>query len=301
MGRLRLLSASTDPYQRKTDLARALIERVIGWLPERQFSVALDQGYANETVMRGLPARITCFGAMRTDAALTALPVPGAAPDGRRKAGRPRVRGERLPTPQQLAADGCVAAHAVAVRIDGRNQTVQCKTLLAQWYQACGGAMLRVVAVKMTTGKMPLRAYFATDPTLTAAQVLNEYANRWSIECTFKDLKQRLGFAEPQCRVEQAVKRIGPFVAYLFSLLVLWFAGGAWQSPLAKAPLRPWYSTRRDASFTDILRAARRALTGQNFVDLANRFDNLHEPRRAPPKPATTSPPTSAAGLDDAA
>jgi hypothetical protein len=291
-----------EPYQRKTDLARELIDMVVRWAPDRRFSVALDQGYANETVMLGLPASVTCYGAIRTDAALTALPEPEPCDPGgkpaKRKSGRPRVRGQRLPTPQQLAADDAAPWQPVRLRIDGKLQTVMCKTLLAQWYQACRGALMRVVVVQLTTGKRPLRAFICSDPALSAAEALAGYANRWSIECTFKDLKQHLGFADPQCRVAAAVRRTAPMVAYLFSLLVLWFAADVHATPLAQPPIRPWYRSRRDAAFADILRAARRTLDGRDIADLVKNFGNLHNPRAGAPRRGPKAPRPAADAAD---
>jgi hypothetical protein len=58
----------------------------------------------------------------------------------------------------------------------------------------------------------------------------------------FRDIKQQLGFADSSARKQAAVERVAPFVAFAYTLLVLWFADTIWSTPLAEPPIRPWYS-----------------------------------------------------------
>jgi len=68
---------------------------------------------------------------------------------------------------------------------------------------------------------------------------------------------------------------MAPLVAILYSTLVLWFAEGASTSPLATSLARPWYAHKRDQSFADILRAARKGLREVSVFDPACYFENL--------------------------
>ena len=111
-------------------------------------------------------------------------------------------------------------------------------------------------------------------------------AERWSIEVCFRDAKQWLGFADSPARTEAAVLRMAPFVGLVYSVLVLWFAEGAYQSPLAAPPVRPWYRQKKGASFADILRAAQRMLSNVNVFALARDYGKLqnYEPARHTPE-----------------
>src|SRR5258708_11720241 len=62
-----------------------------------------------------------------------------------------------------------------------------------------------------------------------------------------------LGFADSQARKAAAVLRVAPLVGLLYSTLVVWFIEGAYASPLAAPPLRPWYPHKRGLSFADVL------------------------------------------------
>lgn len=54
-------------------------------------------------------------------------------------------------------------------------------------------------------------------------RILSCYARRWSIEVSFHDCKQLLGFEDPANRKEKAVRRTAPMAMLLYSLIVVWF------------------------------------------------------------------------------
>ena len=268
----------TPEYAKKTQMARQMIEVFASWT-DRRIELTADCAYCNDTVTRGLPDRIVLFGAMRPDAVLTALPdesQPG--PEG----GRPKKRGKVLPKPECIARDGRRPWRTCKVFLYGRERVVSYKTICGQWYRACGPRLLRIVIVETDAGTIAWRVFFCTDASLSVPEILAGYGSRWSIECFFRDGKQLLGFADSCAHKKQAVLRVAPFVALLYSALVLWFMEGASLSPLATPPVRPWYLHKRGLSFHDILRAARRALAGIDVFDLLNDIENLAEaPRRS--------------------
>lgn len=60
----------------------------------------------------------------------------------------------------------------------------------------------------------PWAAFFTTDLSLTAVQVVQKYLGRWSIEVFFKEAKQRLGLGQEQGR---------SFAAQMFSVTQAFF------------------------------------------------------------------------------
>jgi len=269
------------PYRKKTELARELLQILVQWAGTLRIELAMDAAYCNDTVLDDLPSTVTVFGSMRPDAVVT------APPPRRRKGqrGRPPVRGETLPKPQALASDDTVPWSRTTATLYGERQTVWYKTFCAQWYRACGGRLLRIVVVRVDSGKIPLRVFFSTDPHLCVRYLLEAYAGRWNIEVTFRELKQLLGFADSSARLRKAVERVAPLVAFMYSLLVVWFARGVYAQPVAAPPNRPWYTHKRGFSFADILRAARRVLADANVLDPGCNFNNLRkipQPRRVP-------------------
>jgi hypothetical protein len=259
-------------YNKKTELAREMLDIFCRWVPDVRIELATDAAYCNDTITRNLPERVVLFGAMRPDAVLTAPPLPHKGP------GRPRVRGEDLPKPETLARNAAAPWESCEARVYGRTITMRYKTMCAQWYRACGTRLLRIVIIETTRGKLPFRVFFCTDATVGVRAIAETYAGRWGIEVVFRDIKQLLGFGDSSARLPAAVLRMAPFVALLYSTLVLWFAEGAYTHPIAAPPVRPWYKHKQGHSFADILRAARKTLQHVDVLDLRRHFANLQNP-----------------------
>jgi len=268
-------AAKGAPYRKKTELAREMLDLFVGWVGHRRVEVVADSAYCNDTVTRGLPASIVLLGAMRPDAVLTAPP-----PKRRKKCGRPRLRGRTLPKPQTFARDERHPWQTCVATLYGRKRKVRYKTFCAQWYRACATRLLRIVIVQVDQGTVSLRVFFSMDPMMSVAQILETYAERWAIEVCFRDLKQLLGFADSSARKRAAVERMAPFVGMTYTTLVLWFSERAWQSPLAEAPLRPWYPHKRGLAFADVLRASQRVLAPLDVFDPPCVISNLRKPTR---------------------
>jgi hypothetical protein len=177
-----------ERHRPKTELAREMVNVFLSWTRDRQVRLAADAAYCNDTVTRGLDARIVLFGAMRPDADLTAAPTAAE----RKQTGRRRVRGAAMPKPDELARDGRVAWQRTTANLYGHTQTVYYKTMVAQWYRACGVGLLRIVIVRLDSGKIPWRVFFSTDANVSARALLQTYGRRWNIEVCFRELKQHL-------------------------------------------------------------------------------------------------------------
>jgi len=260
-------------YFKKTELAAEMLGIVARWALDGQLRVSADNAYSNDTVLRGLPKNLHFVGAMRPDAVLTALPTDSE----RKHTGRRRVRGVELPKPTQLAKSARRPWRTNKVFMYGREQSVQYKTIDAQWYQGAGTRLLRIVIVYVPHGSIDLRVFFSTDASMSVGDILQTYAGRWAAEVAFRDLKQLLGFDESQARKRAAVERTAPFVGAIFTTLVLWFARDVWSNPIAAPPTRPWYSHKKNFSFADVLRAAQRVLVGVDVLDLACNLNNLRK------------------------
>jgi SRSO17 transposase len=261
-------------YKKKTELAREMLDVLATWLPDRRIEVSADSAYCNSTVTKGLAKNIVLFGSMRPDAALTALPVEQKGK--RKRGGRPAVRGRRIPSPEKVYKTGKYNWYADEMTLYNRKQWVTYQSWTAQWYRACGPQLLRVVITKTSCGNIPFRVFFCTDPDVSVEYLLQRYASRWSIEVTFFNLKQFLGFADSQAWSRRAVERTAPFVAYLYTVIVLWYATNVPGSKLDFFPIRPWYRHKATPSFADMLGAAQRASLLSGLFDPGNNSNNLY-------------------------
>jgi hypothetical protein len=246
----------------KPELAREGLAVVAGWAaalaPGRTVYAVGDGAYGNRATMEGRPPNVEVVGRLRLDAALFAPPPPRRPG----QMGRPRTRGDRLPTPAQLAAARTVRGtwHRLRLVLYGKTVAPLVFTGTARWYSALRAAPVRFVVVRDPRGRRRDEAFFCTDPAVGAAFVLTAYARRWALEVTVRDCKQALGFADPQNQTARAVRRTAPFAGLVHALVALWAAQrvAAGDDLLARAvPCRPWYRRKAALSFPDLLAALR--------------------------------------------
>jgi hypothetical protein len=256
-------------YRTKNQLARQMLQVLLSWVPEGMLRVCMDGAYCNSTVVRGLPERLVLFGVARPDACLTAAP-PARKPGQR---GRTPLRGQRLPSPTQLARRRS-GWQTLQLELYGQRRTLRVQSLVAQWYGTAGARLLHLVVVRQTGGTRSCRVFFCTQPDMDVAQLLQTYALRWPLEVTFRDLKQLLGFSQSSARLRTAVERTAPFIGLLYTSLLLWAARGGSSVAQLLMPERPWYHQKVHLSFADILYAAQRLL-GQHQSLLPGILESL--------------------------
>ena len=243
-------------YRTRPELGVELLELVCQHRPDQRFHVVADSAYGGQSVLCHLPANCDLTSRLVKDARLYAAPAP-RQPGTK---GRPRLRGERLPTPQEMLLGRC---RRVTLQIYGRSEKARLAHQLAHVY-AAPARPLRVVAMEACQGGRGQEAFYSTCSDATALQVITWYAMRWSLEVTFHDSKQHLGFEEPQGWTKRAVQRTAPWAMLLYSLIVLWFAqeGHRHQRKLHS----PWYTSKTAPSFADMLATLRQQSIRQQVL-----------------------------------
>jgi DDE superfamily endonuclease len=238
-------------YRTKPQLVVRMLQLLCRRHPQRRFHAVGDSAYGGKSVLLHLPDNCDLTSRLTMDARLYDAPVNVK----RRKGGRPRKRGRRLPTPRQMLEGRC---RHLTLDVYGRKDTSRVAECVARCY-AAPDRPLKVVAVEPLTGGRKPQAFFSTCPADAAAGVLTRYACRWPIEVTNHDAKGQLGFEEPQGWTRRAVERTAPVAMLLYSLVVLWFAREGYRH--YQPPPRPWYPGKADgpagASFADMLTTLR--------------------------------------------
>jgi hypothetical protein len=242
--------------------AQAMLCEVAGWLPERRFHLVADGAYAT-LAGTGL-ARVEVTSRMRRDAALYR---PKPPPTGRR--GRPRTRGDRLPTPAQLSQRLPKRAWAkTSIEVRGRTVIRLLHVVDVLWYQVNKTDLVRLVIVRDPDGVEPDDYFFTTDLHATGAEVVERYAARWAIEVCFRDTKQGLGGQQPQSWKRRGPERAAALSLWLHATIWCWYltdhpAGATWTP-------RPWYPTKATPSFLDALAALRRVLWTDRITTMSH-------------------------------
>jgi len=240
-----------DPNHRtRPELAVELITMVAGWFPDRSLLVSGDSAYGGASVLQKLPANVDLISHVHPKGALYA---PAPAPSGK---GRPAKKGRRLPGMKEWANDPAQSWQTLVFDQFGLHATLKVKTRQALYYKAGKDRLLTIVLVRDVLGQRPDQMFYCTRLDWTARQILSAYSGRWSIEVTFENVKQLLGFEDPANRKEKAVRRTAPMALVLYSLIVLWFHREGHRH--LQFPDRPWYPRKCAPSFADLLTTLRR-------------------------------------------
>jgi hypothetical protein len=254
------------------ELALLLVRILVRWAPERSFRVLADGAYATHELTAAFNGAsrykalrgVRLVSRFRLDAATWADPP---AYSGR---GRPRVRGQRLPTPEQVGADPSARWKRMTVQWYGAaRKVVSICSREGLWYKSgTGGKRVRWVLVRDPQGSRRDEVFFTTDLEMEPREIIESYVRRWSEEVTFEEARTHLGLESLRNWTAQAVARSAPLVLGLYSLVVVWYAlhvPASRQQPQQS----PWYK-KGAITFSDMLAAARQeVLTDAIFQRLA--------------------------------
>lgn len=242
----------------RPELALEMLRLLCAHGKSRQFHLVADSAYGGQSVLSALPENCDLTSRLVQNARLYA--PPAARKPG--QSGRPRKRGERLATPAQMLQTRC---RRVDLALYGRKDRVRLADALA-CVHAVPDRLPRIVAVEPLSGGRGPQAFYSTCTAATAEAILAWYAARWSVEVAFHEAKQHLGFEQPQNWSRRAVERTAPVALLLYSLVILWFVQHGHRS--YQAPFRPWYATRRQASFADMLATLKTQSVRQQVLSL---------------------------------
>jgi Transposase DDE domain len=110
-------------------------------------------------------------------------------------------------------------------------------------------------------------ALVTTDLDASPAALVTRYAARWGIEQAFADARNVLGAGEARNRVKHAVERTVPFALLAHTLIIIWYARHG-HDPADiddRRAAQPWYRTKTEPAFEDMLIKLRRTMIAARF------------------------------------
>ena len=247
------------PHKKITDWARQMIFQLHRWLPERTIMVVSDGGYAALELLhscQSLPEPVIFISRLRLDAALFE-PAPPRLPG---QIGRPRVKGQRLPSPGQLLDHPDVSWTRLSIPWkDGPDRTLDITSDTAVWYRwGRPPVHIRWVLIRDPHGQMRTQALVCTDTDADPVLIIGWYLRRWRIEVTFQEVRAHLGVETQRQWSDRAIARTTPLLLGLFSWVTL-VAGLLQHDNCAPARSCAWYA-KCEPTFIDAIALVRRHL-----------------------------------------
>ena len=207
--------------------------------------------------VQGMSNPIVVVTRLRKDASLY-RPAPPRRPG---QMGRPRVVGERLPSPSAALADpDTVWTTCRVTGSDSGVSTVEITSGVAIWYT--GGKPLvpmRWVIVRDRTGRVGARALLCTDTRAEPLRILQWYKLRWQVEVTFEELRAHMGVETQRQWSDRVIARTAPALFGLFSVVTLAADVLIGQDDRLAARSTAWYD-KTSPSFADAIALVRRYL-----------------------------------------
>ena len=180
----------------KPDLARDLVDALAEGFADRAIHVVGDAAYGCGA-FAGLGSDMTMTTRARSNAVFCE-----PAPPRTGKRGRPRLKGQRIGTPAEIARSA--SWRTVSVCRYGITATCQITERVCLWYGTWRTDPVRVILLRDTGRTTPKTsgydiALVTTDLTATPEEIIARYAARWSIEVTFFNAREHpRGRASPQ-------------------------------------------------------------------------------------------------------
>ena len=282
-------TALNVPYRSRSQLARDILDFLAEQLPGRPIRSLADGGYATKDYVRRLPEAAHVVGRLPISAKLYTLPPK---PTQKRR-GAPRKKGDLIGSPKTLAQ----TAKGWAPHPSEAGAEIQAWDGL--WHPVLPGRLVRVVvlrrevkhATKRPGQRKPLpaiEAFFTTDLTLSAHDIVNEYGDRWAVEIEIRDANAFDGLGQDQCRKRQRIIGANTFRLGMAAARTLWFIGRVeCGTTFHLCRYRPWYRQKVAPSQLDVVWACRETLYEAGIFPIP-RFtpelaENDEEPEHALP------------------
>lgn len=239
-------------------LMRQMLIVFMRWFPGRNFRFSGDDGFSPHELAELASrsgGRLVLVGKFHPEAALYKPPPKWSPP---KKAGRPRKKGDKLPSPQDVVAR---QKHRKKLNVSwygGKRRNVAVVSGTGGWYRAGRSLVpVRWVHVEDLDGTHREEYFFCTDPTFGPQQIIEAFTERWSIEVTFEEARAYLGLETTRGWCEKTVLRMEPCLLGSFSVVALWYAALSKRDQQAG---RIEWDGKDTVTFSDAISSVRRYL-----------------------------------------
>jgi len=215
-----------------------------------------------------LKLNMSLISRLRLDARIFDFPEAKSGP------GRPAKRGRRLLTPKTLLQR--VDTPWKQAEIDwykGQKKKIRYVTTTCLWSPVGGEVFpIRLVIIQDPEGRFKPAALMSTDVTLSALAIIMEFVKRWSIEVTFREVREHLGVETQRQWSKKAIARETPALFALYSMVILIGL------QLKYVPIRgaAWYR-KKSNTFSDVLVAVRQVLWRERYFSQVLEKGDLKE------------------------
>jgi hypothetical protein len=263
-------------HKKLTEWAYQMVLQVRRWFPNRLLVVVADSSFAVIDLLwqlRQLKNPICMITRFRMDAALyePVKPAPG-------KMGRPRKKGNRLPTLEKVAEDKNTRWKRLTVQewYGEKKRDIEITSKTAVWFHSGKPPLpIRWVLVRDPKNIFKTQALLCTDSTLSPEQIIAWFVRRWQVEVTFHEVRTQLGVETQRQWADLSILRSTPALLGLFSIVTL-LANLHAQKQKLPVQQAAWY-LKKLPTFSDALRIVKQTLCSQHLFRTSQFYGEIRK------------------------
>lgn len=199
-----------------------MVMQVRRWLPKRFLVVVADSSFAVIDLLwqlRQLKNPVCMITRFRMDAALYE-PAKRVA----KAMGRPRKKGQRLPTLETVAQDKHTRWKRITIQqwYGEKKRMIEITSSTAVWFHSGHPPVpIRWVILRDPKKIFKTQALLCTDLSISPEQIVQWFVRRWQVEVTFHETRTHLGVETQRQWADLSILRITPALLGLFSIVTL--------------------------------------------------------------------------------
>jgi hypothetical protein len=254
-------------HKKKLDWARQGVKQIVRWFKDIKFILVGDSEFACiEFGKSCVKSGVTLVSRLKMNTRLFDFPIDHI---GKRKVGRPRKLGKRLPGFKELINDKNQHWQAAEVRsYGGRLEKIQYLTGSSLLYRSPLVLPIRWVLIKRLNSEDVI-ALFSTDLHMDPKVIIETFILRWNIEVTFELSRENLGIESQRQWSDLAIQRTTPALFALYSISTL-IGMELHKANKINVESTAWYK-KEEATFSDILITIRKEIWRcGDFFNMAN-------------------------------
>jgi hypothetical protein len=260
----------------KTTLQWAIqmLLQVVRWLKDAPIILVGDGGFAcGKLAWTCLKHNVCLVSRLKMNARLYRPPPLGE----KGKRGRKKTKGSKLISFKEMAGMPDLGWKEVTIEGYGKKKKrVKYITNTSLWgADGFSPVPIRWVLVVDPEGEFDPLPLMSTDATLSAERIIELYIQRWNLEVTFEEVREHLGVETQRQWSDKAIARTTPILMGLYTIVCL-IANRLQDEHPIEISQAAWYE-KKDATFSDLLKAVRKVLWKDNLIFRKQIFESFQE------------------------
>ena len=240
-----------------------MVIQLVRWLKNVPIILVGDGGFAcGELAWLCLKLKVNLITRLKMNARLYNFP-PVDKPG---KRGRKKTKGTKLYSfKEMIEMPDLDWKEFIAEGYGNKSKKLKYISNVSLWgVDGCHPVPIRWVLVVDPEGELDPIPLMSTDFNMSAQKIITFFIQRWNIEVTFEEVREHLGVETQRQWSDKAIARTTPILMGMYTIICL-IANRLQEERPIEVAQTSWYE-KKDATFSDLLKAVRKILWKDNLI-----------------------------------